>query len=251
MLSILAISTTMSCNVMRKKVSLVDSSSLLSRRFRDYDCLMDSDLAIYFSRAALGDLLTMVRACPWQSGLVSLNLHVRQKGVSVLSMLQSQCAQIIYTTPNAGGASIISEAMSMEVLARMMGAQLVYTEMDLVYSTSRTAITDYACRIGDALIGVSVTRAMCFGNALCKNNARRILVKKLAGILQSSQTVANCSFDRQILHVWTQTAKDASLVKSIFARHIPNTLKANTILLVTTINFDALFYEKGTSKRSV
>src|ERR1700759_1482358 len=54
-------------------------------------------------------------------------------------------AQRMLASPNAGGSSIRSEALSMELLNRLLGAQISKTEMELAYSRSHSPITDYSC----------------------------------------------------------------------------------------------------------
>ncbi|CAO3594164.1 unnamed protein product [Absidia cylindrospora] len=162
-------------------------------------------------------------------------------------------ARRILTTPNAGGSSILSEVLSAELLHRLLGATVIKTEMEIIYSRRGSPITDYACQIPlprnskVLTVGVSVTRAMAFQRSLDKNDVHRLLVKKLKGINTSSKTVINCSFDRQILHVWTQSGHDASIVKRVWAK-LPDTLRSNTIVLVTTINCPLLFFEKQHDK---
>ncbi|ORX52470.1 hypothetical protein DM01DRAFT_1336844 [Hesseltinella vesiculosa] len=204
-------------------------------------CAKTSGLEFYFSRVVMYDMMMALASNPTACGLASCNIHVPSNAY-LHTMIRSPCAVKVYTDPNAGGSSLISEAMSMEMLARLFGAKLLFTELELKYASSRSPITDYACQIGNSLVGVSVTRAMNYRQALTKTNARRLLLKKLSGINKSSQSVTNCSFDRQILHVWTQTSRDAATVKSLFDK-MPQHLKSNTIILVTTINLPILFFE--------
>jgi hypothetical protein len=77
---------------------------------------------------------------------------------SLDEMHLSAGAQRVLTTPNAGGSSIASEALSCEVLCRVMGAQLLETEMGVVYK-GRCSMTDFVIAVGGEIIGVSVTRA--------------------------------------------------------------------------------------------
>jgi hypothetical protein len=118
-------------------------------------------------------------------------------------------ARRMLATPNAGGTSILSEVMSMELMQRLLGAKMSKTEMELVYSTSNTPITDYSCIIpainGQPAkrIAVSVTRAMAYQRKFKPEDAKRLLTKKLRGVFYSNQTLANESIERQILHIWT------------------------------------------------
>ena len=90
-------------------------------------------------------------------------------------------ARRVHAEENAGGASVISEALSMEVLCRLLGARLVCTELELRYFPAAGPITDYALALrGGDVLGVSVTRAFSFGEAaLSVPHAAALLSKKL------------------------------------------------------------------------
>jgi hypothetical protein len=63
--------------------------------------------------------------------------------------------------PNAGGASRVSESMSMEVLSRAFGATLLQTELEIQYWPSQgNPITDFSVTLEGTPLGVSVTRAL-------------------------------------------------------------------------------------------
>ncbi|KAI8097652.1 uncharacterized protein BX664DRAFT_326928 [Halteromyces radiatus] len=160
----------------------------------------------------------------------------------------------ILNTPNAGGSSIWSETLSAELLYRLIGATVLLTEMELVYCRRGSPITDYACQVvSDGKIitlGVSVTRAMAYRRPFNKTDALSLLTKKLKGINVSSSTVVNCSFDRQILHVWCQSGRDAAIVKRTWSK-LPSLLRSNTLVLVSTINSSHLFFEPQHDNRSM
>lgn len=122
-------------------------------------------------------------------------------------------AQRMLASPNAGGGSILSEVMSMELMQRLLGAQMSKTEMELAYSTSHTPITDYSCILPDLngrpgkKIAVSVTRAMAYRRKFRTEDARRLLTKKLRGVFYSNKTLMNEPIERQILHIWTPSGE--------------------------------------------
>ena len=68
-------------------------------------------------------------------------------------------SQRMLSLPNAGGSSLISEALAFELLARAFGASLSKTELELDYSAG-SKMTDFAIDVfGGYPLGVSVTRA--------------------------------------------------------------------------------------------
>merc|ERR1712159_921237 len=63
--------------------------------------------------------------------------------VSANVALLGEDATRVLCEANAGGASRISEALSVEVLARAFGARLLKLEMEIVYWPSHGSITDF------------------------------------------------------------------------------------------------------------
>ena len=101
-------------------------------------------------------------------------------------------AQRIQHTPNAGGSSVESEALSFEILKRFFNAHLVKTEMEVAYFPMGGSITDYVVMIFGSVVGVSVARAMKYGNddMFTLEDATKLLNKKLKGILQACCAIA-------------------------------------------------------------
>ncbi|KAH8548041.1 hypothetical protein BGW37DRAFT_507988 [Umbelopsis sp. PMI_123] len=149
-------------------------------------------------------------------------------------------------TPNAGGTSILSEVMSMELMQRLFGAKISKTEMELVYSTSHTPITDYSCILPSVngqpakRIAVSVTRAMAYQRKFKPADAKRLLTKKLRGVFYSNQTLANETIERQILHIWTPSGAAANIVRKLWYK-MPRELLCNTVVLVSIVNSHWIF----------
>jgi hypothetical protein len=205
-----------------------------------YVHLSYQDLSIHLSKATIHSFSNQLIHHPEQTGFAITFLNITH---SLSKLVLGTGARRILTTPNAGGSSIWSEALSFELLYRLVGATLVKTEMELTYSRRGSPITDYACQVAKATVGVSVTRAMAFKRPFEKQDATRLLIKKLKGINMSSTTVTNCTFARQILHVWTQSGHDAATVRRAW-RKLPLSLCSNTIILVTSVNSPLLFFEK-------
>lgn len=140
----------------------------------------------------------------------------------------------VMNEPNAGGNSVYSEVMSMQIMKTLFNAELVHTEMEVRYST-RCKITDYSINIGPALrIGVSVTRAMKFGDGLFdEEDARRLLAKKLYGIVESTKWVVDrCRWRKQILHIFVEEEYMVGVLKKVYAQ-MDEELIADSVVLCT------------------
>lgn len=155
-------------------------------------------------------------------------------------------AKRVLESENAGGASIISEALSVELLARAFGARLLKIEIEIVYWPSHGSITDFLIELSGAPIGVSVTRALTGpGRAFDVDTAEHLLRKKLQGVIASTQNSCG-QWAKQILHVWAPTAVAADAIERAYAR-LETELLANTVVLVTVCESEglrALFDEK-------
>ena len=176
-------------------------------------------------------------------------VHLKVEAFRPLSRVRwSPDASRMLTIPNAGGSSLVSEVLAFELLARAFGASLERTELELAY-TRGSKMTDFAIVLfGGYPLGVSVTRAYkwhgaqgqsrddlstnCAPSGLEPAEARRLLIKKLAGINSSSQNVQNYRWRKQLLLVWCFNHRDAMLLDRIY-QELPASLRANTVLLLT------------------
>lgn len=147
-------------------------------------------------------------------------------------------AQRVFYTENAGGASEMSEAFSMELLYRTLGARLGKTELELEYFTGDgrgSKLTDFSIVLEcGTVIGVSVTRA-CKGwpcLAYTTEDALRLLNKKLLGVNESSRYVSNTSWQKQLLHVFVPDAAVLAALVEATSRLRVDTI-ANTVILFT------------------
>lgn len=162
--------------------------------------------------------------------------------------------------------SLFSEVLSVEMMKRVFGANLLRTEMEIEYSPQGGSITDYTCNIYGTSVGVSVTRffhqsyywidnwslrAMKFDAEYSAEDAKLLLWKKLSGIVMSSQNgdllkwsgvlmllfsvVPDNGWTKQILHVFALNEDIADIIQNEF-EEAPDQLKTNTILLVTICN---------------
>ncbi|CAE7566621.1 AAC4 [Symbiodinium microadriaticum] len=128
-------------------------------------------------------------------------------------------AQKILDEPNAGGSSMVSEALSAEYLARRFGATNVVTEMAIQYWLSNWKKIDYIATVYGRRVGISVTRAMGFPRPgdFAMENARRLCEKKLFGLVVARAGISEAhSYDRSILHVWCQTDEISNMMYIAF-----------------------------------
>ncbi|CAO3637262.1 unnamed protein product [Cunninghamella blakesleeana] len=189
------------------------------------------DMTLYITKKSFYSLYQSFYYQHDQSGIFITNIN-QQYHPSSSSIMLSKSATRVLKTPNAGGNSIWSETLSAEFLYRFLGLKVIYTEMELNYNSRNTPITDFACLSSypeNNIIGVSVTRAMAYRSFLTKKEATRLLTKKLKGVQLSTKNVLNCQFQRQILHIWVQTGRDASIVKQAYLK-LSSSFYSNTIL---------------------
>ena len=140
-----------------------------------------------------------------------------------------------YQGENAGGSSVCSEVMSMQLMEDCEGAPLHKTEKEITYTSDQGAITDYIAKLGPSLVGVSVTRAYKgpVVQTYTDADAKKLLEKKLAGVNVSSAKVsAGDKWVKQVLHIWTLRADWVPQLKAAW-ESLDATLKADTVVWVT------------------
>ena len=132
------------------------------------------------------------------------------------------------TSPNAGGKSTVSEALSIQYFIDHYNASSVLIEKEIEYWIDYK-IVDFVCTLNNQRVGVSVTRAMFFPKAKHIGNpsypqeytiedARKLIRKKLYGLIIARNGACNKhSFYKSILHIWCQTRKIADLLKQAYS----------------------------------
>jgi len=160
-----------------------------------------------------------------------VNTFIGTDTVEQLSL--SEDAMRLLNTPNAGGSSALSEAISLEIMIRYFGAKLYQTEMEIEY-VEGSKKTDYSIDVFGQKVGVSVTRAMKFPRTAVYTtfDAQKLLVKKLIGVMESSENVVSDCWNVQILHILCQTKQIAEIVVKEYQK-LPQCLKKNTIVVLT------------------
>lgn len=148
--------------------------------------------------------------------------HVAMRACGPHELVFGADARRILSSDNAGGSSTLSEALSCELLGRVFErAALLCTELQVAYARP-CAIVDYTARLGDARVGVSVTRFL--GAAAAQRAgvsideaARRLVAKKMRGLQDALNGVAERDlWQRGVLHVFVQSAADAHRVADAY-----------------------------------
>jgi hypothetical protein len=121
-------------------------------------------------------------------------------------------SKTLLDTPNAGGSSNVSEAVSYEILRTSLNIHLRSTEMQIEYLYFNSPKIDYTIVEQNQIIGVSVTRAMNSVKKLSFDDVKKLVHKKLNG-LRSAKECALDPWDRQILHIFVRNGRDRKLLR--------------------------------------
>jgi len=159
----------------------------------------------------------------------------------------SDGGQVILAEGNAGGSSLYSEIFAFELLARCELAPLLKTETAIDYDQPG-AITDLLVAVDGEKIGVSVTRAVAFpfDDPYTAEQARELLERKLADILESTAHVAAADrWQKQILLVLAYGPAHADAMREALAG-IDQEIRADTIVwILVTDGADDFVYCDG------
>ncbi len=118
---------------------------------------------------------------------------------------------MLLETPNAGGSSVNSEAISLEMLHATLRAQLWRTETQVRYLFRHSSIVDYVATYHGMRLGVSVTRAMKYKGEFGPADADSLLLKKLKGLKNASEAVEpSHAWTRRMLHIWAENEATAT-----------------------------------------
>jgi len=158
----------------------------------------------------------------------SISYNSEYLGSDLLLML-SEYSKEIMILPNAGGNSLISEILSLEIMInifkncfpRKRNNKLlsIITEGEVKYTfPNNSPKTDYIIKLMNKSIAVSVTRAMHFGEFIfTEDKARKIISGKVRRIHESNKNVLPpYNWNNQILHVITQREEYAKILKKVF-----------------------------------
>jgi len=194
------------------------------------DLIVSEDSSNWFKLACLDD----------SKEPMLLTNHLEILGNDHMKIRLSDGARRCIDTPNAGGTSEWSEAISFELLNWLYGAQLLRTEMEIEYRCG-SKITDYSIMLNGQHLGVSVTRAMAFQKVFDLAEARRLLEKKLNGVIASTRgVIKQHRWSRQILHIIAENADYVPILKQAYAALDP-VIQHDTIVLITVADTNAGF----------
>ena len=145
-------------------------------------------------------------------------------------------------SPNAGGKSIVSEALSIEYFINVFNASQIILEMQITYWIDYKMV-DFICSIDDQRVGISVTRAMGFPEPqqFNLNHARHLLNKKIHGLIIARNGVnENHTFYKSILHIWCQNTTIANFIYDAYNELNLSTfgldIKGTLIVMLTICN---------------
>lgn len=149
---------------------------------------------------------------------------------------------------NAGGQSEISELYSIDYFVRTYNADEFIFEEEVKYWIQYKMV-DFICTINEERVGVSVARAMGYPtpDRFTLDNARRLLLKKLTGLIVARNSVIKSqSFFKSVLHIWCQSSHIAMLLHEAFENLDDNDYGLDikgVLLLQLTICDDTQLYK--------
>lgn len=181
------------------------------------------------------------------------------RGRAVITGFDRDAARV-FRNVNAGGNSIVSEALTADIFTRVHRGRGVRTEMEIQYIWSNWKICDMTIKLptsGDlnrhafmlpsvdprgriekskyVNVGVSVTRAMMYPSPddFTLEDANTLLNKKLNGLISARGGVCDCdAFYKSILHIWCQTERIAELLHEAY-RGLDAATRDNVLIMCT------------------
>ena len=141
----------------------------------------------------------------------------------------TEYSEIIMKLSNAGGNSLISEILSLEIIRYLIERcfpkknknkmEEIITEKEIQYFfPDNSPKTDYIIKFGNKSIAVSTTRAMSFGNIeFTEDKALHLIYGKIRRINESNVNVLPPhNWNKQILHIITQKKEYAEILQKVF-----------------------------------
>ncbi len=145
-------------------------------------------------------------------------------------------AMKILTSPNAGGSSILSEALSMHILHDQLQATSVKTEMEIQYWCVNWKKCDYITQINGNNAIVSVTRvAYGFGKSFTEDMAYHLCAKKLSDLAISRLGIYGYDgFGRSILHILCRSEEESRILSTIYDK-LPDEIRSDITVIISII----------------
>jgi len=183
---------------------------------------------------------------------VLVNQRAANVSLTPGDMRWSPGAQKILSVENAGGDSILSEALSFEIFSRAFGCSLLETEMEVHYFPRGSSIIDYTAVVeeDDIIVGVSVTRCMDAPHrAMDADGALRLIRKKMRGLLSAEANISKLfAWDRSVLHVLCDTEANADLITAAYAE-LDAEEKDNVVVVISTVDGAPWAFESTRGKK--
>jgi hypothetical protein len=146
-----------------------------------------------------------------------------------LCILLTDYSKNIMRLDNAGGNSLISEILSLEIIRYLIEEcfpkknknkmEEIITEKEIQYIfPDNSPKTDYIIKFGNKSIAVSTTRAMSFGKIIfTEEKAIKLIYGKIRRINESNENVLPpYNWDKQILHIITQKKEYSKMLEKVF-----------------------------------
>ena len=146
-----------------------------------------------------------------------------------LCILLTDYSKIIMKLENAGGNSLISEILSLEIIKYLIEEcfpkknknkmEEIITEKEILYFfPDNSPKTDYIIKFGNKSIAVSTTRAMSFGKTeFTEEKALNLIYGKIRRINESNDNVLPpYNWNKQILHIITQKKEYSEILQKVF-----------------------------------
>ncbi|KAL9643538.1 hypothetical protein ABK040_010152 [Willaertia magna] len=243
-----------------KSTNTSSSSSKILSYTEDFNLLMNAEELIKIQLALENNFKPTIAVHSFSSTKKLQKLN-NNSGATVDNVLWEEFNQLtehlseggerILNEPNAGGGSTFSEVLSFEVLHKLLGAELLCTEMELIYYPIGSKKTDYSVKINGKKYGVSVTRCFDYMNLkaekLSEKYIKFLLEKKLSGVQLSSENIVKKQrWEKQILHIWVPNENVANQTRSVY-RKMKSRCKANTIVIITVASETQCVFLEGSN----
>lgn len=160
------------------------------------------------------------------------------------NILMSQSIKRSMCIQNAGGASNISEALSMYYMQHALGVTQFVPEMEIDYWV-QSKMCDYLMCYHNENIGVSVTRAMTYprDKPFTYEHATILLNKKLNGLIIARNCVnSRHRFFKSILHIWCVTEEAANNCELVYNNTYRNQETYSNIQIICTVSHNQYIY---------
>lgn len=129
-------------------------------------------------------------------------------------------AMRLLRSPNAGGNSVLSEAIVCDIFERVFTATRIRGELDITYMYDGYAPCDLMVDIGSTNTCISVTRAMDYRDPSLYqyHHARDLLIRKMSMMTSARDAVVKVTdeFIPGVLCVWCQTSRIADIVINVY-----------------------------------